>query len=317
MILRFGYVSTALSLWEASPSRTVTFTTWKKLSADERKNKLETVTKENLNNTLRTLYFNAANGIELYRFSSSMVPLATHPEAKWDFVTPFKNEFKEIGEIVKKFSIRVSFHPNQFTLFTSTKDQITRNSIIDMEYHYNILAAMGLENQSGINIHIGGAYGNKNEAINRFNQNIFKLKSDILNITTLENDDKTYTALETLEVCEQLSLPFVFDYHHHAANHEDIDYEELLPRIYATWKDKNTPPKFHISSPKSAKQFRAHAEYVDLDFALPFLKALKKFGEDADIMVEAKGKDKAALKLVEELTSLRGFKRIKGMTVRA
>lgn len=315
MILRFGYVSTALSLWESSPSRTLTFTRWKELDEHTRKEKLHKATKENLNNTLRALYFNIASGIKLYRMSSSLVPLATHPEVDWDYYSPFKQEFREIGDLVKKFSLRVSFHPNQFTLFTSPRDQVTENAIIDMKYHYHMLEAMGLQTSANINIHIGGMYGNKEQAIQRFHENIQKLDQEIRKQTTLENDDKTYNADETLEICEHHSIPFVFDYHHHIANLGTLSIRELLPHIYSTWKNVNVVPKFHLSSPKSERQFRAHADHVNVDFILPFIKELKEFGHDADIMIEAKLKDKAALKLVEELSKIRGFTRISGAEI--
>ncbi|MRH43239.1 UV DNA damage repair endonuclease UvsE [Aquibacillus halophilus] len=312
MILRFGYVSTALSLWEASPSRTLTFTNWKKQDEDTRLEKLHHLTEQNLKATIRMLHYNIAHGIDVYRMSSSLVPLATHPEVRWDYLTSFKYLFEEIGVLVKKYNLRVSFHPNQFTLFTSSRDHVTDNAIIDMTYHYQMLEAMGLEKRATINIHVGGAYGNKQEALARFNTNFVKLDEIIRMQTTLENDDKTYTAEETLQVCEEQRIPFVFDYHHHWVNPGDQAFEDLLPRIFATWEANGKPPKFHLSSPKSEKLKRAHADYVDIEFATVFIKALKDYGKSADIMIEAKAKDKAALNLVEEVAKLRGFKRING-----
>ena len=43
MQLRFGYVSNALALYEASPARTMTFATWTKLSKEEREAKLHAI----------------------------------------------------------------------------------------------------------------------------------------------------------------------------------------------------------------------------------------------------------------------------------
>lgn len=312
MILRFGYVSTALSLYEVSPSRTLTFASWKKLDKQSRMEKLFEKTEQNLKSTIRILHYNIDQGIDMYRMSSSLVPLATHPEVKWDYLTPFANLFEEIGALVQQYNLRVSFHPNQFTLFTSPQDHVTSNAIIDMTYHYEMLEAMGLHKDANINIHVGGAYGNKTETLTRFHLNFAKLAKDIRMQTTLENDDKTYTAEETLQVCEKQAIPFVFDYHHHWANPGEGSYEHLIPRIYSTWESTGKPPKFHLSSPKSDKLIRAHADYVDVDFAIPFIKALKDYGKSADIMIEAKAKDKAALKIVEELSKIRGFRRING-----
>ncbi|MDQ6595209.1 UV DNA damage repair endonuclease UvsE [Bacillus salipaludis] len=315
MKIRFGYVSQATTLWDASPSKTITFTRYRELQKKEQLEKLLSVTKQNLDHTLRMLYYNIAHEIELYRFSSSLVPLATHPEVRWDFVTPFQKEWQEIGEVVRKNQLRVSFHPNQFTLFTSKDRKITENAVIDMEYHFRMLEAMGLERESLINIHIGGAYGNKAEALARFHQNLTALPLPIKQVMTLENDDKTYHTAETLAACEKEQVPFVFDYHHHMANLCEASLEELLPRMFQTWERVGIPPKVHISSPKSEKEFRSHADYVDLEFILPFVKLLTGFGRDVDFMIEAKAKDQACLKLVEDMSRLRGFKRVRGAAI--
>ncbi|MED1469101.1 UV DNA damage repair endonuclease UvsE [Bacillus salipaludis] len=315
MKIRFGYVSQATTLWDASPSKTITFTRYRELQKKEQLEKLLSVTKQNLDHTLRMLHYNIAHEIELYRFSSSLVPLATHPEVRWDFVTPFQKEWQEIGELVRRNQLRVSFHPNQFTLFTSKDRKITENAVIDMEYHFRMLEAMGLERASLINIHIGGAYGNKAEALARFHQNLTALPLPIKQLMTLENDDKTYNTAETLTACEKEQVPFVFDYHHHMANLCEVSLEELLPRMFQTWERVGIPPKVHIASPKSEKEFRSHADYVDLEFIQPFVKLLTRFGRDVDFMIEAKAKDQACLKLVEDMSRLRGFKRVRGAAI--
>ena len=90
-----------------------------------------------------------------------------------------------------------------------------------MDYHYRMLEAMGVADQPLINIHVGGAYGNKEKAIGRFHENIQSLPPVIKKRMTFENDDKTYTTEETLAVCEKERVPLLFDYHHHKANQAD------------------------------------------------------------------------------------------------
>lgn len=315
MKIRFGYVSHALSLYNCSPAKTLTLTRYKAMNQNERLNKLMDVTAQNIQNTFRTLHYNVSQQIPLYRMSSSMVPLATHPDVEFDYVDIFRSQLKEIGEFIKKHKLRVSFHPNQFTLFTSDKPHNTDNAVIDMAYHYNVLEAMGIANQSVINIHVGGAYGNKELAINRFYENIKKLPTHIKKQMTLENDDKTYTASETLEICLKENIPFVFDYHHHVANKCDENLENLLPLIYSTWKDTNLRPKIHISSPKSEKEFRSHSDFIDIEFIKPFFDIAKAIGHDIDIMIEAKKKDLALLQLMEDFSKTRGYTRISGATL--
>ncbi|WP_242271535.1 UV DNA damage repair endonuclease UvsE [Bacillus cereus group sp. BfR-BA-01310] len=315
MIMRFGYVSHAMALWDCSPAKTMTFTSWKKLKKQEREDKLYNVTLQNLEHTIRILHYNIAHEIPLYRLSSSIVPLATHPEVEFNYLQAFAPLWRKIGALIQEHNLRVSFHPNQFTLFTSDKPHITTNAITDMTYHYNLLDAIGIADSSYINIHVGGAYGNKESAIGRFHENIKKLPSYIKKQMTLENDDKTYTTSETLAICQKETIPFVFDYHHHIANLCAEPLEELLPAIFETWSHTNVPPKVHISSPKSEKEFRAHADYIDLGFIKPFLHIAKKINHNFDIMIESKQKDLALLQLIDEISSIRGIKRKNGATL--
>lgn len=315
MKIRFGYVANALGLWDASPSKTVTFARYSTLPKNERMEKLKFITAQNLQHTKRILYYNIAHEIELYRLSSSLVPLATHPEVCWDFLTPFKKEWEELGSIIRQYKLRVSFHPNQFTLFTSPKEEVTINAVKDMEYHYKMLQAMNALDTGLINIHIGGAYGDKNNTINRFHQNLKKLPNEIKKHMTLENDDKTYDVKETLITCEKESIPMVLDYHHHMANTGENELSLYLQRIYNTWNRFNMVPKVHISSPKSDEAYRSHADFVSLDFILPFLKLAKELNHDFDIMIEAKQKNLAMQRLVEEIAALRGVKRITSSSV--
>jgi len=315
MRIRFGYVSTALSLWEASPARALTFTRYKQLTPEEREEKLMLVTRENIFNTLRMLSYNIAHGIQVYRFSSSIAPLSTHPEVNWDFVAPFRSEWRELGDLIRRHGLRVSFHPNQYTLFTSPRKEVTENAVIDMDYHYRMLEAMGVEREGVINIHVGGAYGDKDQSIERFHKNIQSLPLHIKEVTTLENDDKTYTAEETLAVCRKEDIRLVFDYHHHIANLSEEPLETLLPKLLQTWESSALKPKIHISSPKSEKMFRAHADFVELEFIMPLLKLLREINVDIDFMIEAKAKDMACLKLVEDISRIRGVKRIAGAEI--
>lgn len=315
MKIRFGYVANALGLWEASPSKTLTFARYSDLPKDDRIEKLKSVTLQNIHNTKRILHYNIAHEIEMYRLSSSLVPLATHPEVMWDFVTPFKNEWQELGQLIQTFKMRVSFHPNQFTLFTSPKEEITMNAVKDMEFHYKMLEAMNALETGFMNIHIGGAYGDKKLTLKRFHQNLKKLPTEIKKHMTLENDDKTYDVQETLLACEKEHIPMVLDYHHFMANTGEIDLSLYLNRIFNTWNHIHLVPKVHISSPKSEQVYRSHADFVSLEFVLPFLKIAKELNQNFDIMIEAKQKNLAMQKLVEEIAAIRGVKRISSSAV--
>lgn len=306
MKVNFGYVAMSVILEDASPSRTVTvknFIQMTENNAEAAMNKLRKTTKNNLISTMRLLKHNKGNGIMLYRFSSKIIPLATHSLlADWDYMHEFTDLFHEIGHYVQSNDMRVSFHPDHYTLINSPRVEVLKSSLIDLHHHYSMLDAMGVQSTSKLVIHVGGGYKNKEAAISRFIDNWALLSPELRKMIILENDDKVYTAEDVLALCESLGIPMVLDIHHYACNKGSQNLNDLLPRIVATWRNTNRPPKFHISSPKSPEDPRSHHDYVNPDDLYPVLKLLREITSEVDIMVEAKRKDEAMFELVKSLS---------------
>ncbi|MBP2001714.1 UV DNA damage endonuclease [Paenibacillus shirakamiensis] len=313
MIVRFGYVAMSTRVKNASPSKTMTYKSFSQLAdRPAALRRLEHVAAENLHNTLRLLKHNRAYDIKVYRFSSKMIPLATHGELMdWNPWPALQADFKAIGDYVKKEDMRVSFHPDHFTVLSTPRPEVLASSIRDLDYHIMMLDAMGLNARSKNNIHIGGAYGDKPSAAERFKENVLQLPNKIRQRLTFENDDKTFNALETLAVCEELQMPMVLDIHHQSVNHEGEDPASLWPRIQSTWQtayaqaDSSAsdplPPKIHASSPKSITDPRSHADHVDVGPLLDFLRKIAPITDRIDVMIEAKLKDGALFNLMEDL----------------
>ncbi len=150
-------------------------------------------------------------------------------------------------------------------------------------------------------MHVGGGYHDKEKALEFFIHNWAYIPTSIQKMIMLENDDTTFTVKETLYLCEKLGIPMVFDYHHHLANYEEESWVEDWQRVTATWKQSPLPIKMHISSPRSEKEFRAHADYVDPDMFLAFLREIKGTVPEIDCMIEAKQKDGALFRLMSDL----------------
>ncbi|WP_044480154.1 UV DNA damage repair endonuclease UvsE [Paenibacillus antibioticophila] len=318
MIVRFGYVAMSTVVEKASPSRTMTYKTFSGLLDREAAiRRLEALGAENLHNTLRLLRHNAASDIKVYRFSSKLIPLATHSAlADWNPYAALREPFAQIGDFVRKHEMRVSFHPDHFTVFSTPRPEVLQSSIRDLGYHISMLDAMGLDGRSKNNIHVGGAYGDKRSAAERFISHISDLPESYRKRLTLENDDKTFNARETLEICEVLGLPMVLDIHHQWVNNEGELPSELWPRILKTWsgplaqadssENDPLPPKIHASSPKSASDPRDHADHVIAAPLLEFLRSIAGITERMDVMLEAKLKDGALFALMEDLARYQG-----------
>lgn len=312
MLINFGFVAMSMTLENASPSRAVTHKIYRQLfesSPDTALEKVRRTARENLKNCLRLLHYCAANHIKLYRFSSKIIPLATHPDlVHWDYVGELKQPLAELGEFVRKSGMRVTFHPDHYTLINSPREEVFTSSVTDLAHHCRILNGMGLGAHAKLIIHVGGGYSDKESSLERFLENWARVPNGIAKRLTLENDDKTYTASETLNLCEKLQLPFVFDVHHHKCNHEENSrLEDLFPRFIRTWEGTELRPKLHISSPRSETDFRSHHDYINPTDIYPILMILKEYSYDFDVMVEAKQKDLAMFKLVKDLGQMPGI----------
>lgn len=305
MRVRFGYVAIALGVLEGSPNKTVTVKTIEKIADPEgRINRIRRLTRENLATTLRILKYNAGYNVHMYRFTSKTVPMATHPiAAGWDYIGEFADEWHEIGDFISKHNMRVSAHPDHYTLLNSPLPEVLEASLRDLEYHVNIFEAMGLAPAPQLVLHVGGIYKNKDASLERFLQEFGRLPDNLRLRLMLENDDKVYGAADVLSLCQNAGCPMVLDIHHHACNNQGEDLQQLWPAIVDTW-GQNTP-KIHVSSPKNAKDFRSHADYVNPDDLIPFLAMAKEVGRDFDVMIEAKSKDTAMFKLIDDLIELK------------
>lgn len=318
MRVRFGYVAMSVTVSNASPSRTMTYASFSKIPDREAAiRKLERIAEENLHNTLRLLRHNMAHDIMVYRFSSKLIPLATHAELQdWDPYPVLRPAFAALGDVIKKAGMRASFHPDHFTVLSTPRPEVLVSSVRDLQHHVRMLKAMGLGPAAKNNIHIGGAYGDKQTSALRFEEQVARLERPMLERLTLENDDKTFTASETLTVCEHTGLPMVLDIHHQWVNNEGERPWELWPAILKTWHtplaqagssaDKPLPPKIHVSSPKSTKDPRGHADHVSIGPLLEFLRAIAAKTPELDVMIEAKRKDEALLKLMEDFRTYEG-----------
>jgi UV DNA damage endonuclease len=310
MLIRFGYVAIAFGIKEGSPNKTVTVKKLSKLeSADIKLDLLRKILRQNLETMRRILLYNRAHNIHRYRMTSKLVPLATHPEADgWDYISEFRQEFADLGKLSRESNCRLSAHPDHFTLLNSPKREVLAASLRDLEYHDSMFRALGYEPGPQLVLHAGGMYKSKKQSLDRFCSEFATLPNAIRQRIMIENDDKVYSAADVLSLCKRIGAPLVLDVHHHHCLNNGEELGQLWPEIVSTWGDEL--PKIHISSPKSEKDRRSHAELISVNSLLPFLSAASKLDRDFDVMIEAKGKDRALFTLLDELERTPGIKRV-------
>lgn len=302
MRVRLGYVAIALNLDKVTSSSTVTYSRYSKInSEEERLKKLKEVTYSNLEALEVILNYNIGHKIHFYRITSNLIPLATHPDVMWDYKKYFRQDFLKLGNIIKKSNMRVDSHPDQFNVINSTRESVIQSTLINLSNSVDIFELMDYKLGKMV-IHIGSSQGGKEESIKRFIRNFNNFPRRIQERLILENDDKVFTAKDVLQICKNLKVPMVLDIHHHNCKNEGEDIGDLLDDIFNTWNDESIPPKLHFSTPKEFENDRKHADYIDADNFVSFIKLVKsKVNRDMDVMIEAKKKDKAMLKLIEDL----------------
>ncbi|WP_408007706.1 UV DNA damage repair endonuclease UvsE [Pseudalkalibacillus sp. A8] len=301
--VRLGYVAMSLKVPNSSPSQTMTITNFKKIqNKGAAILKLERITRSNLHNTLRILRHNAANDIQFYRMTSRLVPLATFEGLPdWDYMAAIEDSLKEVGMFVVEREMRVDFHPDHFVLINSPKKEVLKMTVKTLILHKRLLEGMGIDPKHRCVLHVGGVYGDRELALERFIHNWMLVPTGIQDMIILENDDKLFHLDDTLYLCEKLGIPLVFDYHHHIAHHKNKHWEDQWDRILKSWSASHLPIKMHISSPKSEKQFRAHNDFVDVKMFMDFLNEIKGSVDQIDCMIEAKRKDEALFKLMDDI----------------
>ena len=297
MKVKLGYVSLSKALNNITPSKTITYTNYEKENYPVEK--LLNITKSNLEALKEIIKYNIKNNIHFYRLTSKLVPLATHDKVTFDYIKPFNELFNEIAKLIND-NIRIDSHPDQYAVLNSTDKKIVENTFNILEYHYKILKALKIKNPIII-LHIGSSVFGKKASIARFINNFNKLPDYLKKCIALENDDKVYTTIDTLNLCERLNIPMVLDYHHFICNNNNEKVEDYIERILNTWK--SIEPKFHFSTPKSnlKKEFRSHHDYINSNDFINFINLLKPYNKDVYIMLEAKAKDDALFRLIREL----------------
>lgn len=306
MRVRLGYVAIALNLPKVTSSSTVTYARYSKLSSEQEKiNKLKEVTRSNIDDLEKILRYNIDNEIHFYRITSNLIPLLTHPEVEFDYRKYFKKDFEYIGNIIKASNMRVDTHPDQFNVINSTKDCVVKSTIRNLKAQAMLFEDLEYNNGKMV-IHVGSSQGGKEESINRFIENLKLFPKEVADRLIIENDDKTFTAKDVLQLCKIINKPMVLDVHHHICKNDGEELDNLLPEIFKTWENETFPPKIHFSSPKEFNNDRKHADYINSEDLIEFLERAKSINNiNFDIMIEAKKKDLALEKLMLDLKKLR------------
>ncbi len=278
--------------------RTTTVSAMLRLSRHERLTRLSELCLANADALLAALQYCAHHGIGAFRVNSQILPVKTHPETGYDVSelpagAAIRSRFEECGRFARARHLRLSFHPDQFVVLNSPNPQTLAHSLAELRYQAEVAEWIGADT---LNIHGGGAYGDKRTALQELRRNIERLPDPVRLRLTLENDDKVFTPADLVPVCAATGVPLVYDVHHHRCLPDGLSIEAATEKASATWR---TEPLFHISSPLAGwsgpKPERHHDYITPSDFPTEWL------NRPLTVEVEAKAKELAVARLAEDL----------------
>jgi UV DNA damage endonuclease len=258
--------------------------------------------------------------IRMYRMASGLVPYGSHPDMPkfHGQVEECAEELAALGARARKLDLRLSFHPGQYAVLNSERAEVRAAAALDFEVQGSVLDAMGCGPEAVVVTHVGGAAGGREAALDRFEQGLALLGDAARARLVVENDDGLFGLTDVLELHRRTGLRVVWDIlHHRCHDPERIPVAEALRLAFATW-DEGTTPKIHYSSPRTNAEERkekvgrrvehrtvlpplkAHADLIDPLGFEDFL-AGPAAGLDFDLLLEAKAKDLALLRLRDQL----------------
>ena len=260
------------------------------------------ITLQNCKDLDRIIDWNILNDYNFFRITSGLAPWKS--EYEWEDLKDLdeiKIYLHSAGTKAKTHGLRITSHPGPFNVLTSPHEHVVENCIGDLTMHGDVFDMLGQSrtHYNKINIHIGGAYGDKPKSMERFCKNFERLPNRVKSRLTVENDDKQsmYSVKELYNgVYKNIGVPIVFDYHHHRFCDGGLSEQEALELAISTWP-KGITPVVHYSESRSAEQLdetirpQAHSDYV--------YEKINTYGNDIDIMIEAKHKELAVARYLE------------------
>jgi UV DNA damage endonuclease len=262
------------------------------------------------------------NDISMYRMASDLAPYVTHPDLPQfhNQLNECRAELAELGAKAKRMGLRLSMHPSQFIVLNSPDPVLVEKSIRDLLAGAELLDYMELGQEAVLVIHVGGTYGDHTSGCDRWVETYARLPEPVRRRLVLENDDIRFSAADVLDIHERTGVPLIFDYQHFWCNNpEALELAPTVARFIRSWR-AGVRPKIHYSSPNTNLReikrksrttgknetvllppvWTGHADFINpFEFAT-FMRMVSEAG-DFDVMLEAKAKDLALLRLRRDL----------------
>ena len=295
--VRYGYACINMTLAETKPKDRVTVNRGmiQRTFREKGTQYASQLALLNVQDLLKVVDWNVAHGIRVFRVTSNLFPWAS--EYRLQDLPDFA-EIRATLEEIGKRGLRLTTHPDHFNKLAALPGATLDNTVKDLELHAEIFDLMGLPQTHWhkINIHVGGAYGDRDESLRRFAHNYrTRLSQSLRARLTVENDDKPglYAVEHLMTLHDDIGIPIVFDYFHHALNPGGLTEQEAFLAAYGTWG--GVRPVFHYSSSRRENEEpearrEAHADWIH--------ERINTYGKAVDLVLESKMKELAVARYV-------------------
>ena len=137
---------------------------------------------QNCKDLFEIVKWNNENGFPFFRITSNLFPWSS--EYKLEDMPDYHEIggiLANVGKYVSDNNMRITSHPGPFNVLTSPHPHVVTNCITDLSIHGEVFDMIGLSRTpyNKINIHIGGAYGDKESAMKRFCENFERLPDSV------------------------------------------------------------------------------------------------------------------------------------------
>ena len=190
---------------------------------------------QNLDCLEKILHYNIEHGFKFFRISSDTIPFASHPVCEFKWQNHYEKRLSVIGELIRENDIRISVHPDQFTLLNSPDESVFGRSVKELQYHADLLDLMGLDDTAKIQMHVGGIYNERMLAIERFINRYEMISQSIKDRLAIENDDRLYSLNDCINIHECIDIPVIFDTFHHSLLNNQESLIDALKSASRTW----------------------------------------------------------------------------------
>jgi UV DNA damage endonuclease len=256
--------------------------------------------------------------IRFYRLAGQLAPYLTHPglPAFHRQLEECATELASTGDLIRAYGLRVTLHPAHYVQLNAPDSGLVRRAEEELVVATALLDAMGLDRDAVIVVHVGGVHGNARAGRERFVTRFLALPENVRRRLALENDDRRYSFEDTLWIHRRTGIPLVLDtLHLRCLNPAGRTLEDALPVALATWP-ADRRPKLHFSSPRTTLRMvhaatsvrlqpplpNQHSDFLDPFAFIDLLHLAQRLRlRPFDVMLEAKAKDLALLRLREQL----------------